>query len=228
MTDGEGVLVACRDVCRSFGRGENEVAAVRDVTCEVRAGQRIALTGESGSGKTTLLHLMAGLDRVTSGSISWPGLPMQGDRPLGVGVVFQAPSLLPALDVTENVALPLLLADLPPVEARDRALAALDWLDLGGLAGAAPDELSGGQSQRVALARVLASGPALVLADEPTGRLDRRTAEHVLDVLMATVDAVGAALVVSTHDPAVSARLTERWSMADGRLLERMAIGALR
>jgi putative ABC transport system ATP-binding protein len=190
------------------------------VSCEVRTGQRIAVVGESGSGKSTLLHLMAGIDRPTSGSVLWPGLEVRDARPLGVGVVFQAPSLLPALDVTENVALPLLLADVPPAEARDRALRALSRLDMTGLATAAPDELSGGQGQRVAIARVLAAEPALVLADEPTGRLDRRTAAHVLDVLLETVDALPAALVVSTHDPAVAERLDERWSMSDGRVLD--------
>jgi putative ABC transport system ATP-binding protein len=190
------------------------------VSCEVRTGQRIAVVGESGSGKSTLLHLMAGIDRPTSGSVLWPGLEVRDARPLGVGVVFQAPSLLPALDVTENVALPLLLADVPPAEARDRALRALSRLDMTGLATAAPDELSGGQGQRVAIARVLAAEPALVLADEPTGRLDRRTAAHVLDVLLETVDALHAALVVSTHDPAVAERLDERWSMSDGRVLD--------
>jgi ABC-type lipoprotein export system ATPase subunit len=222
------VVVSCEDVCRSFGRGRSEVVAVRDVSCQVRRGQRVALTGESGSGKTTLLHLMAGLDTPTTGSVTWPALERRGDRPLGIGVVFQTPSLLPALDVTENVELPLLLADVPAEEARHRALAALDRLDLSGLAAAAPDELSGGQSQRVALARVLASEPAVVLADEPTGRLDRRTAEHVLDVLMETVEVLGAALVVTTHDPAVSGRVPERWAMVDGRLAEPATKGARR
>jgi putative ABC transport system ATP-binding protein len=133
-------------------------------------------------------------------------------------VVFQAPSLLPMLDVADNVAVPLLLSDVPPARARLRALAALELLGLAELADAAPDDLSGGQGQRVALARVLAGQPALVLADEPTGQLDRRTAEHVLDVLLTTVNVLGAALVVSTHDQAVAARLDEQWSMADGRL----------
>jgi putative ABC transport system ATP-binding protein len=215
-------------VWRSYGRGATEVTAVRGVTGQVNPGQRIALTGESGSGKTTLLHLLAGLDVPTSGAVTWPGLSLRGDRPVGIGVVFQAPSLLPALDVTDNVALPLLLAEVPPDEARRRAHDALDQLGLGALRAAAPDELSGGQGQRVAIARVLAGEPALVLADEPTGQLDHRTAEHVLDVLLAAVDALGAALVVSTHDPAVADRLDERWSMTDGLLGEPVGQGRLR
>jgi putative ABC transport system ATP-binding protein len=219
VTGGPGpTVVECRDLSRSYGRGETEVVALRAVTCRVTRGQRIAVTGESGSGKSTLLHVLGGLETPSSGVVSWPGLELRGDRPAGVGVVFQAPSLLPMLDVADNVAVPLLLSDVPPARARQRALAALDLLGLADLADAAPDELSGGQGQRVALARVLAGEPALVLADEPTGQLDRRTAEHVLDVLLTTVNVLGAALVVSTHDPAVAARLDEQWSMADGRL----------
>ena len=191
---GKPLVVTCREVSRSYGRGTGAVHAVRDVSCDVGRAERIALVGESGSGKTTLLHLLGGLETVSSGTVSWPGLPMRGDRPAGVGVVFQAPSLLPALDVTDNVALPLLLA------------------------GAGAEELSGGQAQRVATARVLASRPALVLADEPTGQLDHRTAAHVLDVLLAAVSALGAALVVSTHDPEVAGRLDVEWAMADGQL----------
>jgi ABC-type lipoprotein export system ATPase subunit len=218
-SNGSGpVVVDCRRVSRTFGRDTTAVAAVQDVTCQVHRGRRVAVVGESGSGKSTLLHLMAGIDFPTSGDVSWPALAVRAGRPLGVGVVFQAPSLLPALDVTENVALPLLLADVPPDEARDRALVALARLDMTSLAAAAPDELSGGQGQRVAIARVLAGEPALVLADEPTGQLDHRTAVHVLDVLFETVHSLGAALVVSTHDPAVAERLDERWSMSDGRL----------
>ena len=218
MTAGSGPVVECRDVGRSFGRGPTEVVAVRGVTARVFPGQRIAVTGESGSGKSTLLHLIAGLDAPTAGQVTWPGLALRAGRPVGVGVVFQAPSLLPALDVTENVALPLLLADVPEADARNRAQDALRRLGIDGLATAVPEELSGGQSQRVAIARVLAGEPALVLADEPTGQLDQRTAAHVLDVLVETADALGAALVVSTHDPDVAARLDTRWAMTDGRL----------
>jgi putative ABC transport system ATP-binding protein len=220
MTRTTGSVVACRGASRTFGRGVTEVVAVDGITCQVRAGQRIALTGESGSGKSTLLHLMAGLDAPTAGEVGWPALTVRAGRPRGVGVVFQAPSLLPALDVTDNVALPLLLAGVQPPVAHARALDALAALDLMDLAGAVPDELSGGQGQRVGIARVLAGEPSLVLADEPTGQLDHRTAGHVLDVLLRAVDDLGAALVVSTHDPAVADRLPGRWSMADGRLLD--------
>jgi ABC-type lipoprotein export system ATPase subunit len=218
MSSTGAALAECSDVTRTYGRGPTEVVALREVSCRVVHGQRVAVTGESGSGKSTLLHVLAGLEPPSSGCVTWPGLGRRGGRPDGVGVVFQAPSLLPMLDVADNVAVPLLLAGVEPEQARPRALAALERLELADLAGAAPEELSGGQGQRVALARVLAVEPALVLADEPTGQLDRRTAGHVLDVLLETVDLLGAALVVSTHDPAVADRLAERWPMADGRL----------
>jgi putative ABC transport system ATP-binding protein len=221
-------VVDCRAVERVFGRGDTQLRAVDGVTCRIEAGQRIALTGESGSGKSTLLHLMAGLDTPTAGTVSWPALTVRAARPREVGVVFQGPSLLPALDVTDNVALPLLLTGVQPDEARERALAALARLDLGGLIAAAPEELSGGQGQRVAIARVLAARPALVLADEPTGQLDRRTAVHVMDVLLEAVGDLGATLVISTHDPAVAERLTECWSMSDGRLRDVAAEGVAR
>ena len=203
------LLVRCTGVSRTFRSGRAQVRAVREVDCAVAAGMRVALVGPSGSGKSTLLHLLAGLDRPTAGVVERSG---------SVGVVFQGPSLVPALDVIENVALPLLLAGVDEPEAVERAAAALDRLELGGLAGALPEALSGGQAQRVAVARVLAGRPVLVLADEPTGQLDRENADHVVEVLAAAVDELGAALVVSTHDEAVAARLDTRWEMADGVL----------
>jgi ABC-type lipoprotein export system ATPase subunit len=228
MTCPAGPVVDCRGISRVFGRGATEVVAVDDVTCQVEAGQRVALTGGSGSGKSTLLHVLAGLDTPTTGTVDWPALTVRDGRPLGVGVVFQAPSLVPALDVTDNVALPLLLAGVGPPTARERALAALAELELLELATAFPDELSGGQGQRVVVARVLAGAPGLVLADEPTGQLDHRTAVHVLDVLLHAAEELGAALVVSTHDPAVAGLLPDRWAMTDGHLRPVATAAALR
>ena len=151
-------LVRCVDVARTFGSGHAAVVAVYGVNCVVRAGEQIALVGPSGSGKSTLLHLMAALDTPTSGTISWPALGAKADlRPGPVGVVFQGPSLLAPLDVVENVALPLLLRGVDPERAKVSARAALTRLDLKELAGKLPEELSGGQAQRVAVARVLAS-----------------------------------------------------------------------
>jgi putative ABC transport system ATP-binding protein len=213
-------------VARTFGEGVNAVVAVHGVTCSVQPGSQIALSGPSGSGKSTLLHLMAGLETPTAGSLSWPAL---GGHPLAhpgrIGVVFQGPSLLPALDIAENVALPLLLGDTPEVDAARWALKALERLGIADLARKLPEELSGGQAQRVAVARVLAARPKFILADEPTGQLDHHAASMVLDVLLKASAELGAPLVVSTHDPMVADRLPERWTMRDGRLIT-MAVTA--
>jgi putative ABC transport system ATP-binding protein len=222
----DAALVSCVDVARTYGTGAAAVVAVYGVTCTVRPGMRIALTGPSGSGKSTLLHLIAGLDTPTSGTLIWPALD---GHPLGhpgrVGVIFQGPSLLPALDVTENVALPLLLADTPEKEAAQRAHAALERLAIADLANKLPEQLSGGQAQRVAVARVLAARPTLILADEPTGQLDHQAGGLVMDVLLQASEELGAALVVSTHDPLIADRLPVRWTMRDGRMDDTASTG---
>ena len=217
--DETSALVRCRGLARTFGSGDTALVAVHDANGAVYPGEHIALMGPSGSGKTTLLHLLAGLDTPTAGQITWPALgPRTALRPGPVGVVFQAPSLLPPLDALENVALPLLLAGVGRVEARRRAAAALEALDLAVLGSKLPEELSGGQAQRVAIARILATRPRLILADEPTGQLDHTTGTHVIDALLAAATTSGAGLVVNTHDPVVGDRFPIRWTMCDGRL----------
>jgi putative ABC transport system ATP-binding protein/lipoprotein-releasing system ATP-binding protein len=201
-------LVEALDLARVYERGQMRVVALATASCGVRAGNRIAVTGPSGSGKSTLLHLLGGLDEPTSGTIGWPALgPRATLRPAHVAFVFQAPSLLPALSVVENVELPLLLGDVDPTPARAAALDALGRLQLSDLAERLPEELSGGQAQRAALARALASRPQLLLADEPTGQLDHATARQVIDVLLASIEDTPTALVIATHDPAVSRRM---------------------
>jgi ABC-type lipoprotein export system ATPase subunit len=216
---GDGALVRASGLARTFGRGPAAVVAVHGATCEIHPGARLALTGPSGSGKSTLLHLLAGLDEPTAGTITWPALGERRRlRPGPVGVVFQGPSLLPPLDVAENVALPLLLAGRNEGEAAAAAQEAMRRLELDHLAAALPDELSGGQAQRVAVARVLAGRPRLILADEPTGQLDHHHGATVIDALLEVAADSGAALVVATHDPRVADRFPHRWSMSDGRL----------
>jgi putative ABC transport system ATP-binding protein len=213
-------VVRAEGVARAFSRGETAVVAVHGATCELAPGQQLALVGPSGSGKSTLLHLLAGLDDPTAGRICWPGLGghPRSLRPGTVGVVFQGPSLLPALDAAENVALPLLLAGEAETTAVRAAAAALSRLGLDDIAWQLPEELSGGQAQRVAVARALVGRPRLLLADEPTGQLDHSSAAQVVDALIDAAIATDAALLVTTHDPAVGARLPGQWAMADGRL----------
>jgi putative ABC transport system ATP-binding protein len=210
-------LVHAASVSKTFGSGERAVVAVHGVTGSVLPGAQIAVTGPSGSGKSTLVHLLAGLEEPTSGTVAWPGLATANGRPAHeIGLVFQGPSLLPPLNVVENVALPLIIQGVPEDEAQERAHAALRMLDIGALTGKLPEEISGGQAQRVAVARVLAMAPRVIMADEPTGQLDHVTAAHVIDVLLEATDRLGAALVVATHDPAVVRRLPLRWLVHDG------------
>jgi ABC-type lipoprotein export system ATPase subunit len=214
------VVVRATDVARTFGSGPSAVVAVHGVSCEVHPGDLIALTGPSGSGKTTLLHLLAGLDVATKGTIEWPSIGGHDDlRPGPIAIVFQAPSLLPPLDVIENVALPLLLQGIDRHTARRSASEALRRLELESISAKLPEEISGGQAQRVAVARVLAGRPQLILADEPTGQLDHASGAAVIDALIAAATETGAALIVNTHDTTVAHRLYQCWSMANGRLI---------
>jgi ABC-type lipoprotein export system ATPase subunit len=206
-------------LARTFGEGPQAIVALRSATCSLYPGQQVALQGPSGSGKSTLLHILAGLDTPSSGEVHWSALGERSATRLGaIGVVFQAPSLLPPLTVVENVALPLLLRNDPETAAIAAAHQALAALDMTGLANKLPEELSGGQSQRVAIARVLATDPVLIFADEPTGQLDHGTAAHVVDVLLEAARASGAALLINTHDEAIAERCLHRWTMADGVL----------
>lgn len=212
-------VAAFDKVSVSFHRGQTHVDALTGVTCSVLAQERIVVTGASGSGKSTLLHVMAGLQPPTSGRATWPALGSSPKgRPAAAGIVFQSPSLLSPLNVVENVELPLLLAGQDPHTARRRAVDALTELGLGSFSRHLPEELSGGQAQRVAVARVMATRPQLVLADEPTGQLDHATADQVLSLLIATCDTIGAALVMSTHDERVARLFHDRWTISDGQL----------
>ena len=220
MTSDEEVLVQCRDLARTYGSGHSAIVAVHGVTCDVRARECIAIVGPSGSGKSTLLHLMASLDDPTAGTVTWPALGERAAlRPRQVGVVFQSPSLLAPLDIEENVALPLVIGGTDPALAADAAHRALSRVGLDDVMNALPEELSGGQAQRAAVARVMAVRPRLILADEPTGQLDHVAGALVIDALVATAADAGAALVVSTHDAAVADRLTWQWHMVDGKII---------
>ena len=212
-------LVRASGLGRSYTHGSTRVEAVRGATFAIHDTDTIAVVGPSGSGKSTLLHLVAGLDRPATGSIDWPAI---GDRaalrPGPIGIAFQGPSLLPPLTVLENVALPAILAGDTEADASRAALELLRSFGAAELAERLPDELSGGQAQRVGFARAFAGSPRLVLADEPTGQLDAIGGAAVMTVALALAEHRQAALVVATHDAAIAGRLDARWVMRDGTL----------
>ncbi len=213
------VLAYIHDGVRTYPRGKIPVVALASATCAVMPGDRIALVGPSGSGKSTLLHLLGGLDMPTSGILAWPALGARETlRPGKIGVIFQMPSLLAPLTVVENVEIPMLLRHVAAKEARAAALDALERIELSSIAEKLPEELSGGQAQRVAVARALACQPKLILADEPTGQLDHPTAQHLFDVLLASLEGTDTALLVATHDMTVAERMHMVWRMQHGIL----------
>jgi ABC-type lipoprotein export system ATPase subunit len=212
-------ILEAKSIHRIFTQGDQEVPAISDVSCVIQPGDQIAIIGPSGSGKSTLLHLFACLDQPSSGTITWPALGDPSNlRPSHIGVAPQIPAMLPPLNVLENVALPLLLQDIRPEEARRIAGNYLELLELNDLADQLPEELSGGQAQRIALARALVTQPRLLLADEPTGQLDHPTAQQLFDLLFSAIADRGIALVVTTHDPAVAERFDQVWQIHQGRL----------
>jgi putative ABC transport system ATP-binding protein/lipoprotein-releasing system ATP-binding protein len=216
------VLVSLEKVNRHFADGRFQLAALTRVSCQVIASERVAVVGPSGSGKSTLLHLMAGLDKPTSGFVRWPALGPETElRPDQICMVFQAPSLLPTLTVVENVELSWLLSKRNQAEARPAALGILEKLGLSVIANKLPGELSGGQMQRVAVARAVVCEPRLILADEPTGQLDSGTASKLIGVLIELASHAGAALVVATHDKSVAGRMQTQWGIAHGKLEQR-------
>ena len=213
------VLVQITAVGKTYPAADGEVIRVlTDVTCGIEPGARVALIGPSGSGKSTLLHIIGGFIPPSGGQVTWPALGPQADLlPEKIQAVFQAPSLFPALNVQDNIALPLLLAgrSAAPGFTPDALLARFGLSDL---ALKLPEELSGGQAQRVAMLRALSMSPRLILADEPTGQLDSKTAQDFLTAVIALADEMGSAIIIATHDPAVAARMDRQWSIGHGRL----------
>ncbi|MDW6025479.1 ABC transporter ATP-binding protein [Mesorhizobium sp. BAC0120] len=212
-------LVAINGLGRKFSHsGSGWVEALAGVDCEIKPAARIALVGPSGSGKTTLLHIIGGLDAPTSGSIEWPALgSIKELRPRMIGCVFQTPSLFPALTAAQNVALPLILAG-ETVPFDDKVAGLMESFGLVDLSNKLPEELSGGQAQRVAMARALAIGPKLLLADEPTGQLDSHSAQMLFDGVFEHLEGTDTALVVATHDRNIASRMGTQWIMVHGRL----------
>jgi len=213
------VLAEAVDAGRVFGTNGSKVVALQHATCKIERGDRIALVGPSGSGKSTLLHLLAALDEPTSGTVTWPALGERETlRPSKISFVFQTESLLAPLTVLENIEVPRLLAGSNADETRKDAAEILDALDLLALADKLPEEISGGQAQRAAVARSLITMPAFILADEPTGQLDHQTSKRLLDLLLRRLKGTDVALVIATHDPIVAARMKTQWTIEHGLL----------
>lgn len=210
-------LAVATNLWRSFQRERGVVAAVQGCSFRINAGETIAIMGPSGCGKTTLLNLIAGLDVPSSGRLEWPGLgPSETLRPERIGVVFQSANLMPALSAVENVELPILLGN--GIEAEPNALAALSFFGVEPLASKLPEQLSGGQAERIAVARAIVTDPELVVADEPTGQLDQAGAAILVDRLLAWGQQTGCAIIIATHDERVAVRMNRLWRMRHGRI----------
>jgi putative ABC transport system ATP-binding protein len=220
------MLVQLRGVAKDYKRGAETVHVLHALDLDIPKGDFLALMGPSGSGKSTLLNLIGGLDRPTGGSIEIAGqrIEKMGDGPLGrwradhIGFVFQMYNLLPVLSAERNVELPLLLTKLSGSERRKRTQAALSLVGLADRAKHKPRELSGGQEQRVGIARAIVSDPSLLLCDEPTGDLDRKSGDEILDLLQALNERHGKTIVMVTHDPHAAARAKHILHLNKGQL----------
>jgi putative ABC transport system ATP-binding protein len=225
MAEERGVMVS--HLTKVYGSGAAQVVALRGVNAVVRAGEFVAVTGPSGCGKSTLLHLLAGLDTPTAGTVLVNGTDLgrldedrrTAYRGRNIGVVFQSFNLLDILSAEENVALPLTLAGASTATANRKARTALDRVGLASRAGHRPAEMSGGEQQRVAVARALVADPALVLADEPTGNLDTASGRSVFELLRGLTQERRTVVMV-THDPALAARADRVVRLADGSVAE--------
>ena len=229
MKNGNGSVVVARDVTRRYGDGDTAVDALRGVSVDVPSGQLTAVMGPSGSGKSTLMHILAGLDKPTSGSVTVAGqeITTLGDSDLTrlrrehIGFVFQFFNLLPMLNAEENILLPLTIAGAKPDKAKLDEL--IESVGLGNRLHHRPSELSGGQQQRVAIARALVSEPDVVFADEPTGNLDSKTGGEILELLRHAVRDLGQTVVMVTHEARAASIADRVLFLADGNIVRELS-----
>ena len=226
MSTENGALVRIHGVTKSFRRGSEDIHVLSNLDLEVKQGEFLALMGPSGSGKSTLLNLIGGLDRASTGTVQIGAdrIDQLGDRPLAawrarhVGFVFQFYNLMAALDARRNVELPLLLTNLSKKERRQHAATALSIVGLANRSNHFPRQLSGGEQQRVGIARAIVTDPTLLLCDEPTGDLDRKSGDEILTLLQALNHEHGKTIIMVTHDPHASARASRTVHLDKGQL----------
>lgn len=232
MQDSSSPLVSVKQVTKTFRRGSEEIRVLDQLDLQVQAGEFVALMGPSGSGKSTLLNLIGGLDRPTSGSVSMGGdrIDSLSERQLAawrarhVGFVFQFYNLMPALTAAGNVELPLLLTPLSRSERKKHVETALNIVGLAHRLKHYPRTLSGGEQQRVGIARAIATDPTILLCDEPTGDLDRKSGDEILSLLQALNTEHGKTIIMVTHDPHASARATRTVHLDKGQLSTTAAV----
>lgn len=220
------VIFECQGLGKSYHDGTSTISVLKSIDFSILQGDRIAIVGPSGSGKSTLLHLLGGLDKPSSGKIELQGIDWQNIsekkrcqvRNRQLGFIYQFHHLLPEFTATENVAMPLLLANRSVAEAREQALLILDKVGLANRVSHKPSELSGGERQRVAIARALVHQPSCVLADEPTGNLDQATATKVFELMLGLNEQLNTALVIVTHDQQLAAKMDKIYTIKDGTL----------
>ena len=221
-------LIECRNLTRTYTRGENTITPLDSLDLDIEAGAFLALMGPSGSGKTTLLNLLAGIDRPTSGTLTIDGLnvdslsrsKLAAWRSHAVGYIFQLYNLVPVLTAYENVELPLLLQKLTRKERYQKVSLALELVDIADRHDHYPRQLSGGQEQRVAIARAIVTDPTIILADEPTGDLDKNSALNVMELLQKLNQELGKTLIMVTHDPKTTDYAKQTLHLDKGKLVE--------
>ncbi len=217
-------ILRVQDLCKTYGKGENEVKALDHVSFTVEKGEFVAIIGPSGSGKSTLLHILGGVDQPTSGKVYMDGSDVyaQNDEQLAifrrrqVGLIYQFYNLIPVLNVTENITLPVLMDGQTVNQERLRELISI--LKLTGRENHLPNQLSGGQQQRVSIGRALMNAPAVVLADEPTGNLDSRNGQEIVDLLKLSNQKYNQTLIIITHDENIALQAGRILAIEDGRI----------